>query len=419
MEEVDVLTREELLKEGLVNKFIRYARVNTQSEDSSKVPSSQGQLELARMLRDELSTMGLPDAAIDESGFVTATFPASPGVKGTVAGFLAHLDTVPGVPGKGVKPMVHRGYGGGDIVLPHGVVAVAENPGLQNVIGHDIITSDGTTLLGSDDKAGVAEIMEALCRMIQNPSLVHGIVKVAFTPDEETGQGIEHFNVERFGADVAYTLDGTQAGEMEYENFNAENLVVTIKGVSTHTGTARGAMVNAVHLAGELIGSIPAGMRPETTDGYQGFIHPDSLEGNVEQVRIKFLLRDFDDAGIEEKKRLMKTMVNTLKARHPACIIGIKTSGSYRNMRKVIEKSPRVVELARQAMEQAGLSMRVKPIRGGTDGARLSYRGLPCPNLFTGGMNLHSRTEWASAQWMEQAVQVVLNLAALWAKEKK
>lgn len=411
------MTREELLNEGVVPKMVRYAQVYTQSSDrTDKVPSTPGQMDLARMLQDELLTLGLKDAMIDSRGFVTATLAGS-NSKAPVVGFLAHMDTVPGVPGRNVKPLIHENYQGGDIQLPHGTIVASDHVLLQQAIGHDIITSDGSTLLGADDKAGVAEIMEALCRLLRNPGL-HGTVKVAFTPDEETGQGIEYFDVERFGAHVAYTLDGSSPGELEYENFNAANIVVTLRGISSHTGTARSVMVNAVHLASELIASVPAGMRPETTDGYQGFLHPDSIEGGVEEVRVKFLLRDFDDAGIEEKKRLLRTMVSALKARHPSCHAQLKATGGYRNMRKVIEQHPRTVELARKAIEQTGLAVKVNPIRGGTDGARLSYRGLPCPNLFTGGIAFHSRSEWVSAQWMEQAVQVVLNLVSLWSAEK-
>lgn len=413
------MTREELLTEGAVSKLIRYAQVNTKSSDETdKVPSTPGQMELARMLQDELLVLGIRDAAVDDHGIVTGTLPGS--LSGApVVGFLAHMDTVPGVPGRNVKPIVHHNYQGGDIHLPHGVIAATDHPLLQQAVGHDIVTSDGSTLLGADDKAGVAEIMEALCRLLRNPSTPHGTVKVAFTPDEETGQGIAKFNVERFGADVAYTLDGSSPGELEYENFNAANLMVVIRGVSSHTGTARGVMVNAVHLAAEFIAAVPPGMRPETTDGYEGFLHPDSIEGNVEEVRIKFMLRDFDDEGLEQKKRLLRTMVSSLKAKYPACRVQVKSTGGYQNMRKVIERHPRVVDLARKAIEQTGLPVKVNPIRGGTDGARLSYNGLPCPNLFTGGIAFHGRSEWASAQWMEQAVQVVMNLVSLWAAEKR
>ncbi|HAW70785.1 MAG TPA: peptidase T [Firmicutes bacterium] len=417
---VNRMDQKTLLNEGLAQKLIRYAMIDTQSDENTGVtPSTPGQHKLAAMLADELKTLGLQEVKIDQFGFVTALLPGNAGKGRPVVGFLAHMDTVPGVPGKNVKPMVHQKYAGGDLHLPHGRVAVADNPLLAEAVGHDIITSDGSTLLGADNKAGVAEIMEAVCRMIKDPSMVHGDLKIAFTPDEEIGSGIGHFDVTGFGADVAYTLDGSAPGELEYENFNAANVTVVIKGVSTHTGTARNVMVNAVHLASELVASIPAVMRPETTDGYLGFIHPNSIEGNVEEVRLQILLRDFDDHGIEDKKKLLSTLVNSLEARYPSCQATIETTGGYQNMRKIIEQHPKVVELATKAIEETGLKAQYRPIRGGTDGARLTYQGLPCPNLFTGGINFHSRTEWASVQWMEKATATVINLARLWAAEKK
>lgn len=417
---VNKMDQKTLLNEGLAQKLIRYAMIDTQSDEGTGVtPSTPGQHKLAALLADELKTLGLTEVKIDQFGFVTALLPGNAGKGKPVVGFLAHMDTVPGVPGKNVKPIVHKNYAGGDLQLPHGTVSVAENPLLAEAVGHDIITSDGSTLLGADDKAGIAEIMEALCRMIKDPSIVHGDIRIAFTPDEEIGSGIGHFDVQGFGADVAYTLDGSAPGELEFENFNAINVTVTIKGVSTHTGTARNVMVNAIHLASELMASIPAVMRPETTDGYLGFIHPNTIEGNVEEVRLQILLRDFDDQGIEEKKKLLSTLVNSLKVRYPSCRATIKTTGGYQNMRKIIEQYPKVVELATKAIEQTGLKVHTMPIRGGTDGARLTYQGLPCPNLFTGGINFHSRTEWASVQWMEKATETVINLARLWAAEKK
>ncbi|MBE3574875.1 MAG: peptidase T [Firmicutes bacterium] len=429
-------SREQLLAESVADKLIRYARVNTQSsEESDQIPSTPGQLRLAEMLRAELCTLGLTDAAIDEFGFVTATLPSpsqpAPGPdnetaapNGTVhrpgppiVAFLAHMDTVPGVPAEPVEPMLHARYAGGDLRLPGAMILVAENPALQQVIGHDLITSDGRTLLGADDKAGIAEIMVALCRWIQDPTLPRPTIKVAFTPDEETGRGILHFDVQRFGADVAYTLDGGGIGELEYENFNAANLTVTFSGISTHTGTARGKMINALHLAADFMAAIPAGMRPETTDGRQGFIHPDTVEGRVEEVQLKLIVRDFDAAGLDAKLTLLHELARTLEMRYPGAKVEIRPTGGYQNMKTILDKQPQVVEAALQAIRAAGLEPKVVPIRGGTDGAHLTYAGLPTPNLFTGGMNYHSRTEWVSVQWMEKAVETILQLGKWWARQ--
>lgn len=412
------LSREELLNEGLVAKFTRYVQVDTTSDESAPgVPSTPGQWELARLLVQELETLGLSDVAIDEHAIVTATLPGNT-PRSPAIGFLAHVDTVPGVPGSGVKPIIHRRYAGGPIELPAGpVLRPEEYPALNQVVGHDLITSDGSTLLGADDKAGVAVIMEALSHILRDLRRPRCDVRVAFTPDEEIGRGPEHFDVRRFNARCAYTLDGGELGELEYENFNALNCLVTLKGVSAHTGTARGAMVNAVHLAAELIGMIPATMRPETADGRLGFIHPNGLTGDVEAVEIVFLLRDFTDSGLAAKRSLLERWLMTLEATYPECHARYTVSRAYRNMKPKLDEDPAVVSLAREAMRMAGITPIERPIRGGTDGARLTWEGLPTPNLFAGGMAAHSRVEWASVQWMEKAVEVVRNLAELWAKE--
>ncbi|MGE5552696.1 MAG: peptidase T [Betaproteobacteria bacterium] len=413
------MDRQSLLNEGLLAKFLRYVQVDTASaEEAGKVPSTPGQLDLARMLRDELLVLGLRDAALDDHGFVTATLPGNLGRPAPTIGLLAHLDTFPGVPGANVKPLVHRNYQGGEIRLPSGeTLTPAEFPALLQAIGHDLVTSDGTTLLGADDKSGIAAIMETLCRLLREPELKHGPVKVAFTPDEEVGGGIDLFDVARFGADVAYTLDGSGIGELEAENFYARNYTVTITGVSAHTGSARGKMINAIHLAAEFVSAFPATARPETTDGREGFYHPDEISGNVERVAIKVLARDFTREGIERKDRTLRELGALLALRYPGAAVEVKQTNSYDNMREVLDRNRKVVKLAEEAIRRAGVEPVRRSIRGGTDGARLSFKGLPTPNLSNGSENVHSRREWASVQWMEKAAEIACQLVLLWAEE--
>lgn len=413
----DVTDRERLLTEGVVAKFLRYVQVDSPSGEGIDVPTTPEQWNMARLLEAELRALGLSEVRVDEHAIVTATLPGNrPGAP--AIGLLAHYDTFPGTPGRGVKPLIHRNYDGGEIRLPAGpVLSPQEQPALLRCVGHDIITSDGSTLLGADDKAGVAEIMEILCRLIKDPGIPHGPIRVGFTPDEETGKGVLLFDVEAFNAVAAYTFDGSLAGEVEHENFNAQNLKVTITGRSAHTGTARGVMINALQLAAELITAIPATMRPETTQGYEGFIHADEIRGNVEEVTVKMLLRDFTEEGLAHKRAIVESLLQGLEQRYPGARAHVEQTGGYRNMRAGVEKDPRVLGLALQAVRDVGLEPVLKPIRGGTDGGVLTERGLPCPNLFTGGANYHSRTEWASAQWMELAVAAGLRLVELWSQE--
>ncbi|MGE5550074.1 MAG: peptidase T [Bacteroidota bacterium] len=413
------MTRDELLTESVADKFQRYVRIDTQSSDeSSTVPSTRGQLVLAKMLRDELATIGLSEARADRYGFVYASIPGNRPDAPSI-GFLAHMDTVPGVPGKGVKPILHKHYDGGDIVLPNGTkITTADTPALARLHGHDLITSDGTTLLGADDKAGVAEIMTLACRLTADPRLPHGPVQIAFTPDEEIGKGVANFDVAGFGAICAYTLDAGEAGEYEEENFNAANMRITLTGISSHTGTARGAMVNAITAAAELVAGIPADQRPETTDGRLGFLHPNVIEGNVERVTMTWLLRDFTMEGLEAKQRLLRAALKHLMLKYPGLRTRVTLKGSYRNMLAKIAQDPRITAHALAAIRRAGLEPVVTPIRGGTDGARLAYMGLPAPNLFAGGVNFHSRREFVSVQWMEKAVEVLMHLTEIWAGEK-
>lgn len=405
-----------LLQEGLLARFLRYVQVDSPSaEGVAQVPSTPEQWEMARLLRDELERLGLEEVQLDEHGLVTATLPGT--VPGPVIGLIAHYDTFPGVPGRSVKPIVHRSYDGGEIRLPAGpVLSPQEQPALLKCVGHDLVTSDGSTLLGADDKAGVAEIMEALCRLIREPGRRRPTVRVAFTPDEETGRGVTHLDVARFGCVAAYTLDGSGPGELSGENFDARNLRVVIEGRSTHTGTARGRMINAVRLAAEFVAQIPSTLLPETTDRREGFVHVDAIEGNVERVVLKVALRDFTLEGLERLQSLVQHALEGLKLRYPGARTAVEVTGGYSNMARRLGGHPEVMDLARQAIRRAGLEVVEVPIRGGTDGARLTEQGLPTPNLFTGGMNYHSRTEWASVQWMEQAVETVLHLLDLWAE---
>ncbi|MFZ4577729.1 MAG: peptidase T [Myxococcota bacterium] len=408
-----------LLTEGVIAKFLRYVQIDSPSdEDSTHAPSTTDQWEIARLLEGELLALGLRDARVDAHAIVTATLPGNVPDAPTV-GLLAHFDTFPGTPGRGVKPLIHQGYPGDTIALPSGAtLSTVSHPELVHCLGHDIITSDGTTLLGADDKAGVAEIMETLCRLLRDPGLKHGPVRVAFTPDEEIGKGVDHFDVPTFGAVAAYTFDGGAQGEVEAENFNATNLRVTLTGRSAHTGYAKGAMVNALHLAGELMSAIPSTMRPETTQDFEGFLHVDEIAGNVESVTLKMLLRDFTEAGLAHKRAMLEGILTGLQQRHPGCQAKLEVTGGYRNMKVEVDRDPRVMGLALKAVRDAGVAPVQRPIRGGTDGARLSFLGLPTPNLFTGGVNHHSRTEWASVQWMEKAVEVGVRLVQLWAGER-
>jgi len=410
--------RQTLLTEGVVAKLLRYVQVDSPSSDAGEgVPSTPEQWEMARLLEAELKELGLADVQVSEHAIVTATLPGNlPGAP--AIGLLGHFDTFPGTPGRGVKPLVHKRYDGGTITLPSGAVLSPEShPALKQVVGHDIITSDGSTLLGADDKAGCAEVMEVICRLINEPSRKHGDVRVAFTPDEETGKGVAHLDVKAFNCAAAYTFDGSALGEVESENFNAENLKITITGRSAHTGTAKGAMINALQLVAEFISSIPAHMRPETTSGYEGFIHPDAVQGNLEEVTLKLNLRDFTDSGLAEKRAIVEGLLRGLEQRYAGCKTRLEVTGGYKNMKARVSQDPRVVELALQAVREAtGMEPIQKAIRGGTDGAHLTEQGLPTPNLFTGGVNYHSRTEWASAQWMEKAVETGVRLVELWAK---
>jgi tripeptide aminopeptidase len=403
------------------SRFLRYVTFDTQSDDQSEsYPSTTKQLILLRCLVEELKDMGVADASIDQYGYVMATIPASPGHEQVPAiGFIAHVDTSPEVSGAGVKPIVHSNYDGRDLVLPDDpamVLREADNPELAEQRGHDIITASGLTLLGSDDKSGVAEIMAAAEYLTSHPEIAHGVVKIGFTPDEEVGRGTQHFDVNRFGARFAYTLDGPKRGELEIENFSADAMTIVFKGFNAHPGYAKGRMVSAIKLASEFVHRLPRhGLSPETTDRYEGYVHPHAIQGGVERATVKLLLRDFTTTGLDDKARMLTDLAEDVVRPFPAASVEIDRAESYRNMKEVLDRYPEVIEHAKTAMTRVGLTPYFRQIRGGTDGARLSFMGLPTPNLFAGEHNIHSRLEWTSVQDMDKAVEVIVEICRSWA----
>ncbi len=417
------------VRESLLDRFCRYVQIDTQSNDqSSTYPSTEGQKNLLQILVTDLQAAGLEDAAIDEHGYVMATVPSnSPDNhpahgKVPTLGLLAHVDTYHEVSGKNVKPVVHRNYDGGDLALPGDpsiVLKAAEEPELAACRGMTIVTADGTTLLGADDKAGVSEILEVLWRLKEDPSRLHGRIRVAFTPDEEIGKGTLHFDVKRFGADYAYTVDGSGLGSIEAESFCADSAHVTVTGVDVHPGYAKGKMTNAVRVMSEIILALPQDRTPETTEGREGYLHPITMSGNVSEVRAHFLVRDYAEEGLHELADVLRRAAATVGERYPAARISVTVEESYRNMKYVIDREPKVVEYAEEAVRRAGVTPRHESIRGGTDGARLSYEGLLTPNLFDGSMNFHGKKEWVPLEWMDKAVETVLNLLEVWVEKSR
>jgi tripeptide aminopeptidase len=404
------------------SRFLRYVTFDTQSDEQSEsYPSTAKQLILLNRLVVELKELGVAEASIDEYGYVMATIPATPGKEEIPAiGFIAHVDTSPEVSGAGVKPIVHTNYDGRDLALPDDpamVLREADNPELAEQRGHDIITASGLTLLGSDDKSGVAEIMAAAEYLMSHPEIAHGVVKIGFTPDEEVGRGTQYFDVHRFGARFAYTLDGPKRGELEIENFSADAMTIVFKGFNAHPGYAKGRMVSAIKLASEFVHRLPRhGLSPETTDGYDGYVHPHTIQGGVERATVKLLLRDFAAKGLDDKARMLTDLAGEVVRPFPAASVEIDRRESYRNMKEVLDRYPEVIEHAKTAMTRSGLTPYFRQIRGGTDGARLSFMGLPTPNLFAGEHNIHSRLEWTSVQDMDKAVEVIVEICRSWAE---
>lgn len=407
------------LAEEVLERFVRYAKVDTQGAYRvAKRPSTEKQLDLSRLLVAELRELGLEDAELNAGHSVFATLPGT--ADAPVIGLIAHVDTTPDVTGAGVSPIVHEEWGGEPIVLPgdpRQVLDPAALPALAARVGHDIVSSDGTTLLGADDKAGIAEIMTAVGYLAKNGGRPRATIRVAFTVDEEVGRGAEDFDLEAFGADVAYTLDGSDLGELEVETFSAASVRVTIRGRSVHPGTAKDKLVNAVKLASELVLSLPQDrLSPETTEGREGYVHPHRVSGNAEEAIVDFIARDHDDDLLAEHVELLRELSGQVKVREPRAYVEIEVRDSYRNMRPFIEENPRVVDAALEAIRRAGVEPRLAITRGGTDGAMLSAQGLPTPNLFTGGQEYHSVREWASVQDMAAAAATIVHLAEVWAE---
>ncbi len=407
--------------ESVKDKFLRYISVDTASDpDSDTQPSTNKQYNLLNMLAQELKAMGVKDASVDEFGYLMATIPSNLGQDGATVptiGFIAHVDTAPDASGAGIKPKFFDNYDGSDIVVnsERGVILTTEEfPELLNYKGDTIITTDGTTLLGADDKAGVAEIMSAAEYLMNHPEFPHGEIKIGFTPDEEIGRGVDKFDVKRFGAQYAYTLDGGQIGELEYENFNAAGAKIYIQGRNIHPGYAKNKMVNAIILAAELNSLLPVDQRPEFTSGYEGFFHVVRVDGTVEQAMIQYIIRDHDMKRFEEKKCLLEECITFMNKKYGTGTLRLEMKDQYYNMRKEVEPHYHVVEKAIKAMEMAGITPLIKPIRGGTDGARLSFMGLPCPNIFAGGHNFHGKLEFVPVKSMEKASEVILNIVKLY-----
>lgn len=409
------------MKTTALERFLRYVQIDTQSNEHSRTtPSTPGQLVLLHLICDELRTIGATGVEIDQHGYVMATLPATTSAADVpTIGFLAHVDTSPEMPGANVKPLVHSNYDGRDLVLPDDrtmVLRLADNPELEPQIGNDIVTASGLTLLGADDKAGVAAIMAAAEYLLAHPEIPRGPVRVAFTPDEEIGRGADHFDVARFGAAFAYTMDGGTRGELEYESFCADAMDVVFHGFNTHPGYAKGRMANSLRAAAAFVDSLPRDcLSPETTDGYEGYVHPYIVEGGTERTRVRVLLRDFDTRKLAQYRDLVSAAAHRAAQLIAGVRAEITVEESYRNMRQVIEQHPQVIEHARTAMRRAGIEPVIKPIRGGTDGSRLSFMGLPTPNIFAGQHNFHSRLEWVSAQDMDAAAEVIAHLCQIWA----
>jgi tripeptide aminopeptidase len=403
----------------VTERFLRYVAIDTQSDPASPTcPSTEKQRGLGRLLARELRAMGLADADLDEHGYVYATIPANTGKQVPVVCFCSHMDTSPDCTGKNVKPQIVRNYRGGDIVLPADpsqIIRVADHPALADQIGNDIITTDGTTLLGADNKAGVAEIMDAAQFLIQNPQIKHGVIKILFTPDEEIGRGVDNVDLKKLGAEFAYTIDGETAGNIEDETFSADGVTITIEGVSTHPGFAKGRMEHAIKIAAAIVDRLPKDTcSPETTEGRQGFLHPIGISGALEKTTLGFIVRDFTDAGLQEKEALLETIVKEVMRDFPRSRYRLEIQRQYRNMKQVIDRHPEIIDNAMEAIRRAGLNPVKTSIRGGTDGSRLSFMGLPCPNIFAGEHAFHSRLEWVSVQDMEKAVQTIVHLATIW-----
>lgn len=403
---------------NITERFLKYVDFHTTSDENTKMtPSTPGQMVFAKYLVEELKAIGLQEVELDKNGYIMATLPANTHkTEVPTIGFIAHMDTSPDMSGKNIKPRIVRNYDGNDILLNEHEIIVLETdkyPEIVQYTGQDIIVTDGTTLLGADDKAGIAEIVTAMEYLIRHPEIKHGKIRVGFTPDEEIGQGADHFNVAKFGAEWAYTMDGSQIGELEFENFNAAAAKVTINGLNVHPGYAKNKMKNSMRIASQFISMLPRHETPEHTEGYEGFYHLNSMNGSVEETTLHYIIRDHDRDRFERRKKEMQHLANKINAEFGENTAIIELRDQYYNMREKVEPVKHIVELASEAMKMAGVNPIIKPIRGGTDGSRLSYEGLPCPNIFAGGHNFHGRFEYVPIQSMEKATEVIINIVKL------
>lgn len=408
----------------VAERFMRYVQIDTQSDPASTTfPSTSKQFDLSKLLVQELLALGVQDVELDENGYVYATIPSNTNKDVPVICFCSHVDTSPDCSGTGVKPLLHVNYQGQDLVLPDDpqvVIKYSEHPDLAEQIGNDIITASGTTLLGADDKAGIAEIMEAARILIENPHIEHGTVKILFTPDEEIGRGVDYVNLERLGADFAYTMDGEKAGTIEDETFSADAATLTIHGVSVHPGFAKGKMQSALKIAGEVIANLPKDtLSPESTTEKQGFVHPTNMSGTVEKAEIGFIIRDHATSKLKDHVAVIEDVVENVLRNYPGCTYTIQVQEQYRNMKEVLDQYPQIMEIGLEAIRRAGLTPIRRSIRGGTDGSRLSFMGLPCPNVFAGGHAFHGKMEWVSRQDMEKAVETILHIVNIWAERAR
>lgn len=410
------------IQHTVTERFLNYVRIDTQSDPSSPTcPSTEKQKDLGRILVRELLELGLADAHLDEHGYVYATLPSNTNKQLPVLCFCSHMDTSPDCSGKDVHPIVHANYNGRPITLPRNtdgkniVLSPKDHPDLLNKKGHDIITADGTTLLGADNKAGLAEIMDAVHHLVKNPEIKHGTIKILFTPDEEIGRGVDKADMKKLGADIGYTIDGETLGHVEDETFSADGAVVTIHGFSTHPGFAKGKMQSAIKIASELVAALPKKkLSPESTEKKEGFIHPVSMNGNIEKMEIRFIIRDFSESGLKRHESYLHKLTRQILKKYPKCSFDFQVSQQYRNMKNVLKKDARIVDYALEAVRRTGVKPVRSSIRGGTDGSRLSYMGLPCPNIFAGEHAFHSKQEWVSVQDMEKAVETIVNLIRIW-----
>ncbi|HEY8999717.1 MAG TPA: peptidase T [Mucilaginibacter sp.] len=407
------------LKFTVTERFLRYVTIDTQSDpNSGTCPSTAKQKNLGLLLVTELLDMGLHDAHLDDNGYVYATVPAnSKKANVPVICFCSHMDTAPDCSGTGVKPIIHKNYQGQDLILPDDpsqVIKLNDHPELKHQLGNDVITASGTTLLGADNKAGVAEIMDACYQLINNPEIKHGDIRILFTPDEEIGRGVDKADLKKLGAYAGYTMDGESAGNMENETFSADGAKLIINGISSHPGFAKGKMQSAIKIAGQIVAALPYDLSPEGTENKEGFVHPVSISGHVETAEIDFIIRDFDDQKLKQHADVIRTIAGEVLKKFPGCSYELKIHEQYRNMKKVLDKHPEIVEYGMEAIRRAGLDARLCSIRGGTDGSRLSFMGLPCPNIFAGEHAFHSKHEWVSVQDMQKAVETILHLCMIW-----